>query len=83
MTEAKKKIDVGSPWPDSMQSGKRCVGLVGIHVSDGCEVDATFGNRLANLADRLDLCCRQAEPFKLVGASPSDRVVIKGIERRE
>ena len=59
VTEAEQQVNVGSPRPNSMQCGERCVGLIGIHVSDCGEIDTAFGHRFADLPDRFDLRARR------------------------
>src|SRR5262249_15476445 len=83
MAETEQKIDVGGPWPDSMQRGERPMGFVGVHVSDCSEINISFGDRLADFSDRFDLWRGQPKPFELIGAGTSYGVVMKGIESSE
>ena len=55
VAETEQQIDVGGPWPDSMQCRQRRMGLIGIHVADSGEIDMAFCDRLADLPDRFDL----------------------------
>ena len=80
VTEAEQQVDVGSPWADSMQCRERCMGLIGIHVTDCGEIDTAFGYRLADLPNRFDLGRGETQALELVDASPPNCVVMKWIE---
>ena len=56
---------------------------VGVHIADRGQIDASLGDGLADLPDRLDLGRREAKPLELVGARPPHRVVMKRIEGGE
>ena len=72
---------VHGPMPCSAVSA--ACASVGVHVADGGEIDAPFGDGLADFLDRLDLGRRQAKPLELVGARAAHRVVMKRIEGGE
>jgi hypothetical protein len=56
------------------------MGSIRVHVADGREIDAAFGDRLSNFPDRLDLRCGETKTLELVDARAADRVVVKRIE---
>jgi hypothetical protein len=80
MAEAEQQINIGGPRADAVQRGQRGVRQVGLHIADLGEIDLSFGDGLADLADRLDLGRREAEPLELAGARAAHRVVMKRIE---
>ena len=62
----------------SVQCNERRVGRVGVHVTDCREVDAAFGNRLSNLADRFYLAPERPEPLEFFSAGLPHRIVMNG-----
>src|SRR5450759_5916701 len=80
MAEAEQQINIGGPRPDAVQRGERGVRQGGLHIADKGEIDLSFGDGFADLADRLEIGSREAEPLELAGARAAHRVVMKRIE---
>src|SRR4029078_1266124 len=83
MSKAKEKINIGGPWPDPMQARERGVGLIGVHIAHGSQIDSALGNRFADFANRFDLRGGYPKTPELVGTRAADGVVVKWIEGSE
>src|SRR5690349_2867439 len=83
MPETKQEIDIGGPWPDSMQLDQFGMRQIGIHVADRIEIDLAARHRLADLLDRLDLVEGEAEPPQPIGPRQPHRVMMKRLEGGE